>query len=169
MSPGSDLLDMSSTASYSEAFKFPKLGGSNYPTWSVHMQSALRSRMLWLVVNGTDTKPPKPEEENMNASDCETARRGWMQRMQKDEAAMGSILAACEDSQHAFILQCVSSKGMWAELRMVHVENQTKVNVHYHFEELFTRRYVDDTSMTDHIAAMLDIKHRITQAVGNTF
>jgi len=30
--------------------------------------------MLWLVVNGTDTKLPKPEEENMNASDYKTAR-----------------------------------------------------------------------------------------------
>jgi hypothetical protein len=99
--------------------------------------------MLWLVVNGTDTKPPKPEEENMNASDYKTARREWMEWMQKDKAAMGSILSAYEDSQHTFILQCVLSKGMWAELKKVHVENQTKVNIRYHFEELFMAfRYI---------------------------
>jgi hypothetical protein len=53
---------------------------------------------------------------------------------------------------------------MWAELKKVHVKNQMKVNIHYHFKELFTCKYVDGTSMTDHIAAMLDIKHCITQA-----
>ena len=84
-----------------------------------------------------------------------------MEWMQKDEAVMGSILSTCKDSQH---MQCISSKGMWAKLKKVHVENQTKVNIHYHFEELFTCKYVNDTSMTDHIAAMLDIKHCITQA-----
>ena len=77
---------------------------------------------------------------------------------------MGSILTACNDSQHAFILQCISSKGMWAELKKVHVENQTKVNIHYHFQELFMCKYINGTSMPDHIAAMLDIKHCITQA-----
>ena len=73
MSPDSDLLDMS-TSSYSEAFKFPKLNGSNYSTWSVHMQSALRSRMLWLVVNGTKTKPLEPDENTLKASDYKAAR-----------------------------------------------------------------------------------------------
>jgi gag-polypeptide of LTR copia-type len=77
---------------------------------------------------------------------------------------MGSILAACEDLQHAFVLHCESSVLMWAALKKVHVENQTKVNIHYYFEELFTHKYIDGASMPDHIAAMLDIKHCITQA-----
>jgi len=120
--------------------------------------------MLWLVVNETETKPLKPEEGTMGASEFRTARREWIEWIQKDEAAMGSILAACEDSQHAFVLHCESSALMWAALKKVHVENQTKVNIHYYFEELFTRKYVDGASMPDHIAAMLDIKRRITQA-----
>jgi transcription initiation factor TFIIIB Brf1 subunit/transcription initiation factor TFIIB len=53
---------------------------------------------------------------------------------------------------------------MWTALKKVHIENQTKVNIHYYFKELFTRKYVDGASMPDHIAAMLDIKCRITQA-----
>jgi hypothetical protein len=78
MSPGNDLLDMS-TSSYSEAFKFPKLNGLNYPTWLVHIQSALCSQMLWLVVNETDTKPLKPEEGTMGASEFRTARQEWIE------------------------------------------------------------------------------------------
>ena len=77
---------------------------------------------------------------------------------------MGSILAACKDLQHTFVLHCESSALMWAALKKVHVENQTKVNIHYYFEELFMRKYVDGASMPNHIAAMLDIKCHITQA-----
>lgn len=53
---------------------------------------------------------------------------------------------------------------MWPELKKVHVENQMKVNIHYHFEELFTCKYVNGTLMLDHIAAMLNIKYHIIQA-----
>jgi gag-polypeptide of LTR copia-type len=77
---------------------------------------------------------------------------------------MGSILAACKDSQHTFILHCKSSVLMWAALKKVHIKNQMKVNIHYYFEELFTRKYVESALMPDHIAAMLNIKRRITQA-----
>jgi hypothetical protein len=128
MSHDSDLLNMS-TSSYSESFRFPKLNGSNYPTWSVHIQSALCSRMLWLIVNETDTKSPKPKEATMGASEFRTARREWIEWIKKDEAVMGSILAACEDLQHAFILHCESSALMWAALKKVHIKNQTKVNI----------------------------------------
>ena len=67
-------------------------------------------------------------------------------------SSVGCILAACEESQHAFVLKRESSRTMLAESKKVHVENQTKVN--HHFEEQFT----------DHIIAMLDIKRRIIQA-----
>jgi hypothetical protein len=45
MSPASDHLD--------EAFKFAKLKGTNYSTWSEHMQAVLQAKYLWLVVKGT--------------------------------------------------------------------------------------------------------------------
>jgi len=102
MSPASDLLNMSAIPSYSKAFIFPKLTGSNYVTWSIHMQSALRSHMLWLLVNGTETKLPKADE-NLKASEYKTARREWIEWMQKGKTAMGSILAVCEDLQYTFM------------------------------------------------------------------
>ena len=43
MSPGSGLLEMSTT---SEAFKFAKLNGANYATWADHMQAALQAKCL---------------------------------------------------------------------------------------------------------------------------
>jgi hypothetical protein len=56
------------------------------------------------------------------------------------------------------------SKDMWDTGKKVHHDNQRKINVHYFFEELYTRRYVDGIPMANHIAAMLNIQHRITQA-----
>jgi hypothetical protein len=56
MSSAHELLDMST----SEAFKFTKLKGANYSTWADHMQSALQSKYLWLIVKGTETCPPAP-------------------------------------------------------------------------------------------------------------
>ena len=52
-----NLLEMSSR----DAFKFPKLNSQNYTSWSVHMQSILQSKYLWLVVKGTETCPPGPD------------------------------------------------------------------------------------------------------------
>ena len=37
-------------------------------------------------------------------------------------------------------------------------------NIHYWFEDLYTRKYVDGTPMADHVAVMLDLKHKITAA-----
>jgi hypothetical protein len=36
--------------------------------------------------------------------------------------------------------------------------------MHYYFEDLYTRKYAKGSSMANHIAAMLDIKHCIEQA-----
>ena len=46
----------------------------------------------------------------------------------------------------------------------MHVTNQQKINVHYYLEDLYTWKYADGTSMADHIAAMLNIKNKITAA-----
>ena len=55
MSPGSDLLG----GGMSDAFKFPKLNGSNYSSWSGHMKSALQSKFLWLIVTGEEEQVPE--------------------------------------------------------------------------------------------------------------
>jgi hypothetical protein len=71
---------------------------------------------------------------------------------------------ACEDSQLPHIKDCKSAKVMWDTLKTVHVTNQARINVHYYFEDLYTRKDVDGTSMADHIAAMLNIKQQINDA-----
>jgi len=90
MSPASDLLSMSSP-SYSESFKFPKLNGSNYPTWNIHMQSALQSRLFWLIVTGDEEAPEKPDEPSLLITDAKkkAAKKEWIEWLSRDQAAMG--------------------------------------------------------------------------------
>jgi hypothetical protein len=53
---------------------------------------------------------------------------------------------------------------MWDTLKKVHVTNQSRINIHYFFEDLYTWKYVDGTPMADHIVSMLDIKQQIIDA-----
>jgi hypothetical protein len=161
MGPASNLLESSS----SDAFKFSKLNGMNYATWSGHMKSALQSKYLWLIVTGNEDCPPE-----VGAAASETERRlGRKEQLDwklRDQVAMGNIKGACETSQIPFIEKdtVTTSKEMWEELKRVHQTSLSKINVHYLFEELYTRKYVKGASMDEHIAALLDLCHRITSA-----
>src|ERR1700675_1278411 len=160
MSPGRDYLNMSS----SESFKFPKLKGSNYSTWADHMQAALQAKYLWLLVKGTEpcpAEPPANKPEKQTAAEYKAEKDEHFRWLLRDDAAQGVIKGACEDSQLPHIKGCKSSKELWEALKKVHVTNQARINVHYFFEELYVRKYVDGTPMADHIAAMLDIKRQI--------
>jgi hypothetical protein len=79
---------------------------------------------------------------------------------------MGNIKGVCEDSQLPFIEKpsVTTAKEMWDELKKLHQTNLSKINVHYLFEDLYTRKCVEGSSMDEHIAAMLDLSHRITSA-----
>jgi hypothetical protein len=163
MSPAHELLDMST----SEAFKFAKLKGANYSTWADHMQSTLQSKYLWLIVKGTETclpAPPATRPTAQTVSEYKAERKDYLDWLLRDEAAQGVMKGACEDSQLPYVKDCESAKEMWDTLKKVHVTNQARINVHYYFEDLYTRKYIDGTTMADHIAAMLDIKRQINDA-----
>ena len=165
MSPARELLDMATTSS--EAFKFMKLKGANYSMWADHMQSALQSKYLWLIVTSKEPSPPEPasiKPANLTAAEYKAEKKEYLDWLLRDEAAQGAMKGACEDSQLPHVKDTKTSKEMWDTLKKVHVTNQARINVHYYFEDLYTRKYVDGTPMADHIAAMLDIKHQVSDA-----
>ena len=92
------------------------------------------------------------------------AKKDWLDWMQQDQAVMGCIKGACEDLQLPFIIGCKSSSKTWSKLMDVHKNSQNWINIHYWFEELYTKKYTDGTSMADHIASMLELKHNLEQA-----
>jgi hypothetical protein len=153
--------------STAEAFKFPKLKGSNYSTWSDHMQSALQAKYSWLLLKGTESCPTEPTTTKPAAqtlSEYKADKKECIDWLLCDEAAQGVIKGACEDSHLPHIKNCTTSKELWEALRKVHVTNQACINIHYFFKDLYTRKYTDGTPMADHIAVMLDIKQQIVDA-----
>jgi hypothetical protein len=74
------------------------------------------------------------------------------------------MMGACKNLQLLYVKNCKSAKEMWDTLKKVHVTNQSRINVHYFFKDLYTQKYVDGMPMADHIASMLDIKQQIIDA-----
>ena len=163
MGPASELLSSSS----SDAYKFPKLTGSNYVSWSGNMKSTLQSKYLWLIVTGDEDCPPEPDA-TATASEKRTIKKERLEWLLRDQAAMGNIKGACEGSQIPFVEKdsITTSQKMWEELKKVHQTSLSKVNVHYLFEELYTRKYLDGASMDEHIAQLLNLSHQINNAGG---
>src|SRR5262245_11811175 len=130
MGPASDLL----TSPSNDAFKFPKLNGTNYSSWSGYMKSALQSKYLWLIVTGDEDRPP---DAAADAKDTEkrTVRKERLEWKLRDQAAMGNIKGACENSQLPFVERetITSAKAMWNELKKIHQTSLSKINVHYIF------------------------------------
>jgi hypothetical protein len=122
---------------------------------------------LWLVVKGIETCPIVPTatiSAGQTAAEYKAKKREYLDWLLRDEAAQGVMTGACENSQLPYVKNCKSAKEMWDTLKKVHVTNQSRINVHYFFEDLYTRKYVDGTPMADHIASMLDIKQQIIDA-----
>jgi hypothetical protein len=127
MGPASNNLLNSET---SDSFKFPKLNGSNHASWVGHMKYALQSKYLWLIVTGGEECPP---EATADAKEAEkrTIKRERLEWLLRDQAAMGNIKSAWENSQLPFIEKdsIKSAKDMWEELKKVHQTNLSKINV----------------------------------------
>ena len=164
MGPASKLLSFSS----SDAFKFPKLTGSNYVSWSGNMKSALQSKYLWLIVTGDKDCLPEPNAA-ATASEKWTTKKEHLEWLLQDQAMMGNIKGACEGSQIPFVEKdsITMSQKMWEELKKVHQTSLSKVNVHYLFKELYTRKYLDGALMDEHIAQLLNLSHQIKNTGGN--
>jgi len=126
------------------------------------MQSALQSKYLWMIVTGDEECPPDPDP-NMKGAELKAAKKDRLEWLLRDHAAQGTIKNACENMQLPYLEKpmITTSKEMWDELRRVH---KTNLNVHYLFEDLYTKKYVDGSSMDEHLTALLDIGHRIIMA-----
>lgn len=136
----------------------------------------LQSKYLWLIVSRIETCPPNPDNTTStsslsttsllshSAADIRAERKDYMDWRLRDTAVQGFIKGAIEKAQYTHVQDLDSSKAMWAKLKQVHVTNMDFVNIHYLFEELYTKKFVEGTSMSDHIANMRSIRNRITDA-----
>ena len=131
------------------------------------MQSSLQSKYLWLVVTGMETcpaEPPAMKPKDQPEADYKTEKKDYLDWNMRDQAAQGLMKSAADETQWPHVTNCKTSKDMWDTWKKIHVTNQQSINIHYYFEELYTRKYTDGSLMADHIAAMLDIRRRIVEA-----
>jgi hypothetical protein len=111
-----------STQSTSDAFRFPKLKGSNYFTWSDYMQAVLQAKYLWLLVKGSElypTEPPVMQPASQTLSEYKADKKEYLDWLLQDEAAQGVIKGACEDSKLPHMKGCKMSKELWVALKKV--------------------------------------------------
>ena len=119
---------------------------------------------LWLIVTGDEDCPP--EATSTDDAVRKAAKKERLDWKLRDQAAQGNIKSACENTQLPYITKSsiTMAKEMWDELKKVHETNLSQINVHYLFEELYTHKYTNGTSMDDHLVALLNLSHRIIAA-----
>jgi len=53
---------------------------------------------------------------------------------------------------------------MWDRLQTIHVMQRQGINVHYYYQELYTKKWDEHTTMSDHIGSFLQLRHCITES-----
>jgi len=138
--------------SSSESFRFLKLNDKNYAIWSEHMQAVLQAKQLWLVVMGDECSPEKPAEMkpgSMSAANYKTEWKEYLEWLLRDQTAQGLMKSLAENTQWPHVKRKKTLKEMWDAWKALHIMNNQRINVHDHFENLYTWKYIDDTNMAD--------------------
>src|SRR6266446_5284205 len=68
-------------------------------------------------------------------------KKEYLNWLQKDQAAQGLMKGASDPTQWPHVSKAATLKGMWEAWRKLYVMNQQPLNVHYWFEDLYTRKY----------------------------
>ena len=164
--------------SSSETLRFPKLNGSNYHVWSNNMKAALQARLLQLFVEELEICPSKPSvdppidsttQKPMPVSSPDykawiAEKKEYLEWLRSDSAAMSLMQGAIEFGQREHIVNASSSKDLWDRLHSIHVTQRQGINVHYHYQELYTKKWDKQTTMFDHIGSFLHLQRRINDS-----
>jgi hypothetical protein len=120
-----------------------KLTSSNYPTWKGEMKAYLRVKGLWLLVNGSETRPTS--DNDLQAK--------W--DVKADKAA-GELYLACfvEQRMHIDAVQDDPVK-IWTTLASIHL--QQRPGAHFNAWDEFSIRKQPDESLSkySHFASSL--------------
>ncbi|KAJ8584814.1 hypothetical protein M405DRAFT_865906 [Rhizopogon salebrosus TDB-379] len=93
----------------SKSNSITKLTSSNYPTWKGEMKAYLRVKGLWLLVNGSETRP---------TSDADVEAK-WDVKVDK---AAGELYLACSVEQRMHIDAVQDDPvNIWTTLASIHL------------------------------------------------
>ena len=77
---------------------------------------------------------------------------------------MGLMRGAIEFGQREHIQDATTSKDMWDGLQTIHVTQRQGINVYYYYQELYTKKWDEHTTMSNHIGSFLQLRRRITES-----
>ncbi|KAJ8483002.1 hypothetical protein ONZ51_g4999 [Trametes cubensis] len=119
MSPAMSAFETSaaSAGASSSDLRFTKLNGENYNDWAINMKATLQSKLLWLLVEGSEPCPAKPEDspptDPEKLKEWKAAQKEYMEWTLRDHAAQGTMLVAADRSAQAHVSTCTTAKAMW--------------------------------------------------------
>jgi len=133
------------------------------------MKAVLQACLLWLFVEGLEDCPPKPSLTHPLGTDNKplittspkykdwiVSKRDYLDWLRSNSAAMGLMRGAIEFGQREHVQDAISfSKDMWDRLYMIHVTQRQGINVHYYYQEFYTKKWDKHTTMSEHIGSFL--------------
>jgi len=91
-------------------------------------------------------------------------KKEYLEWLQSDSAAMGLMRGTIEFRQCEHIVNASSSKDLWDCLHSIHVTQRQGINVHYYYQELYIKKWDEQTMMSDHIGSFLYLRRRINDS-----
>ncbi|KIJ67269.1 hypothetical protein HYDPIDRAFT_84712, partial [Hydnomerulius pinastri MD-312] len=128
-----------------------KLTSSNYSTWKGEMKAYLRTRGLWLLVNGTEKRPADSDADGQAKWDI------------KADKAAGELYLACSVEQRVHI-EAVQDDPVkiWSTLSSIHVQERpgTRFNA---WDDFFSIRHRSGDSLSTLIAKIEESMSKIQE------
>lgn len=122
---------------------------ANYSTWKGEMKAYLRTKGLWLLVSGKETRPPASQAEEQAKWD------------QKQDKAAGELFLHCSADQRLHFEDVQDDPvKIWTTLKSTHVQQlpATRFNA---WDDFFTIRKRPDESLSTLIARIKEAMAKI--------
>ena len=84
--------------------------------------------------------------------------------LNKDDAAMGLMRNAIEYTQRESVISIDNSQSMWDHLRTNFLGQHSGINVYYHYQQLYSKKWDGTSSISDHIGFYMNIRRRFIEA-----
>ncbi|KAJ3563959.1 hypothetical protein NP233_g8606 [Leucocoprinus birnbaumii] len=173
--------------STSETLQFPKLNGTNYHVWADNMKAALQAKSLWGIVSGPQAaEAAEASSAGEKAPEASSSKqtvltvfevlqskeyRNWElsvsnheKWLNRDDTAMGLMKNAIEYTQRESIIDSNSSQDMWDRLHMSYFQQRSGINVHYLYQQLYSRKWNENSPISDHVSFYLSIRRQFIEA-----
>ena len=84
--------------------------------------------------------------------------------LNKDDSAMGLIQNAVKCTQCKLIVSAKTSMQMWEQLKKDYIKLQSGTNIHFYYQQLYTKQWDGTSLISNHVGFYLSICHQFIEA-----